>query len=138
MGVRVLFVCTANAVRSQFAESLLRSIGGDRFDAFSAGVTPGDRVHPMTTRVLERAGVRTVGSHPKPLEKFSGESFDVIVTLSDEARAACEGVAIRAGQRIHWNIEDPGTELQFIETMKQIRRRVELFVTVTEAPTEVG
>jgi len=34
---RVLFICTANAARSQMAEGLLRSKYGDRFDVFSAG-----------------------------------------------------------------------------------------------------
>jgi arsenate reductase len=140
MGVRVLFVCTANSARSQLGEALLRSIGGERFDAFSAGIKPADRVHPTTTRVLERIGVRTVGYHPKPLERFRGEAFDVVITLSEDAREACEDAPIRAAQRIHWNIEDPqagaASELQFIEAMKQIRRRLELFTTVTGAPAD--
>jgi arsenate reductase (thioredoxin) len=34
---RVLFVCTANAARSQMAEGLLRAKYGDRFEVFSAG-----------------------------------------------------------------------------------------------------
>jgi arsenate reductase len=135
MGIRVLFVCTANAARSQLAEGLLRLIGGGRFEVFSTGTDPSERVHPMTTRVLERAGVKSVGYYPKPVEKFRGEAFDVVITLSEEARQACETAPIRAGQTIHWSVADPqegaATELDFIETMKQIRRRVELFTTVT-------
>ncbi len=38
---RVLFVCTANAARSQMAEALLRAKYGDRYEVFSAA--PGRR-----------------------------------------------------------------------------------------------
>ena len=37
---RVLFICTANAARSQMAEGLLRAKYGDRFEVFSAGYAP--------------------------------------------------------------------------------------------------
>ena len=35
---RVLFVCTANAARSQMAEGLLRAKYGNRYEVFSAGI----------------------------------------------------------------------------------------------------
>jgi arsenate reductase (thioredoxin) len=34
---RVLFICTANATRSQMAEGYLRAKYGDKYEAFSAG-----------------------------------------------------------------------------------------------------
>jgi protein-tyrosine-phosphatase len=52
MPTRVLFVCAANAARSQTAEAVLRSLGGGVFEVYSAGVRPRDKVHPLTTRVL--------------------------------------------------------------------------------------
>ena len=35
--IRVLFICTANAARSQMAEGYLRAKYGDKYEAFSSG-----------------------------------------------------------------------------------------------------
>src|SRR5277367_1093951 len=135
MRTRVLFVCSANAARSQMAESLLLETAGDRFDAFSAGVRPAQRLHPLTTWALERAGVVATGYRPTPIERFRGEQFDTVITFSDDARDAVAVATLSARQFVHWNIDDPlaapVNELRFLEALKQIRRRVELFAAVS-------
>lgn len=39
----VLFICSGNSARSQFAEAILRKIGSQKFDAYSTGTTAADR-----------------------------------------------------------------------------------------------
>jgi len=52
----VLFICTANSARSVIAESLLNSMAGGRFRAFSAGSHPKGDVHPLA--IHARPGFR--------------------------------------------------------------------------------
>ena len=49
---KILFVCTSNSCRSQIAHGLLSNIAGDRFDVFSAGLSP-NKVHPMAIEVMK-------------------------------------------------------------------------------------
>jgi protein-tyrosine-phosphatase len=68
---RVLFLCTRNSDRSIFAEYFLRSMGGDRFEAYSEGeaprgeAVPADRVSVETAhRTLELPTDRKTRSSP--------------------------------------------------------------------------
>jgi protein-tyrosine-phosphatase len=59
--VRVLFLCTHNAARSQIAEALLARKGRGRFDVSSAGTEPARHLHPLTVVTLRRAGIEWEG-----------------------------------------------------------------------------
>ncbi|WP_233498227.1 arsenate reductase ArsC [Meiothermus sp. QL-1] len=69
----VLFLCSHNSARSQMAEALLRRIGGDRFDVYSAGLHPSE-IHPLTRRVLAEVGLDMERQHAKSLMTYWGES----------------------------------------------------------------
>ena len=47
--IKVLFVCVHNSARSQMAEEYLKRIGGERFEAESAGLEP-TSVNPLVDR----------------------------------------------------------------------------------------
>jgi arsenate reductase (thioredoxin) len=48
---RILFLCTHNSSRSQLAEELLRTHGGDAFEVFSAGTHP-RTVHSQAIKAM--------------------------------------------------------------------------------------
>ena len=54
--IRVLFLCTGNSARSQMAEALLRSFGGDDFEVYSAGLEPRG-LHPMTIKIMQKINI---------------------------------------------------------------------------------
>ena len=105
--LRVLFLCTGNAARSQIAEALLRQLSHGRAEVFSAGSAPRQSVHPVARELLERKyHVDTSGMRPKSIQQFLGHRFDFVITVCDRAAETCP-VFPGDPERIHWGFEDP-------------------------------
>ena len=85
---RVLFICTANAARSQMAEGLMRAKYGKRFDVFSAGTRP-SRVSARAIQVMNEIGIDISHHRSKTLDEISGMEFDLAITLCDNAHKIC-------------------------------------------------
>jgi arsenate reductase (thioredoxin) len=106
----VLFLSTGNAARSILAEALLREKGGERFTARSAGYRPLADVNPHTLALLASEGISINGLHSKSWGDFLASvhllPIDVIVTLSEEARANCPTWPLDP-VRVHWTVDDP-------------------------------
>lgn len=140
----MLFICTGNSARSIFAEALLRDLGGEMFNAFSAGTRPGTALNPFALEVLARNGHDTSVLRSKHLSEFQQPGaavMDFVVTVCDTA--AAEECPPWPGQPItaHWGLPDPvkasGTAaekaLVFARTYGALRRRIAAFV---ELPVE--
>ena len=105
--LRVLFLCTGNAARSQIAEALFRKLSRGRADVFSGGTHPRDEVHPMARAVLEEHfDVDASQLRPKPLSLFLNQEFDFVITVCDRAGENCP-VFPGDPDRIHWSFGDP-------------------------------
>ena len=107
---RVLFVCSGNAARSQFAEAILNRQAGDRFEAYSAGTKPQKRLNPQAIAVLGAHGHATDGLKPKAVSGFqraSAPAMDFVVTVCDQAAnedcPPMPGLPVTA----HWSIARP-------------------------------
>jgi ArsR family transcriptional regulator len=77
---QVLFVCVANAGRSQLAAALVRRYAGEHAVVRSAGSTPASDVHPGVRPVLAELGVGDE-VFPKPLTDDAIRAADVVVTM---------------------------------------------------------
>ena len=105
MKQRVLILCTGNSARSQMAEGLLRDIAGDRFEVASAGVAP-SFVRPEAIEAMREIGIDISQHRSKSVDEFSGQSFDYVITVCDNANQQCPMFPGKA-ERIHWSIPDP-------------------------------
>jgi arsenate reductase (thioredoxin) len=120
---RVLFLCTHNSARSQMAEGLLRTLGGDRFEAFSAG-TQATVLRPLAVRAMQEIGIDISSQRSKTLTTFLDQTFDAVITVCDEANEVCP-VFPGARRRLHWSFPDPsragGTEAQQLAVYREVR-----------------
>jgi arsenate reductase (thioredoxin) len=135
----VLFLCTGNSARSILAESILNHDGAGRFTAYSAGSFPKGEVHPMALDVLKSLGFAHDGFRSKRWDEFTAPDapqFDFIFTVCDNA--AGETCPIWPGHPMtaHWGIEDPaavegdGQREAFVQALRYLRRRIELFLAL--------
>lgn len=79
---QVLFVCVANAGRSQLAAALVNRAAGGRVIARSAGSLPASEVHPGVRPLLEEIAPDVAGTaFPKPLTDDAVRAADVVITM---------------------------------------------------------
>jgi len=90
------------------AEALLNHLGQGRFQAWSAGSHPAGYVHPDSIATLTRHGIDPGHPRSKSWDDMATQSFDLIITVCDQA--AGEACPIFSGQprKLHWSIPDPG------------------------------
>jgi len=135
---KVLFLCTGNSARSIFGEYLLKRLGGEGFDVFSAGSFPTGKVNPLAIEVLKDVyHIDAMGARSKSWEEFGDLEFDFVITVCDNARESCP---IWPGQPIiaHWGVPDPalaeGSDEEKLKQFKQaaqtLNRRIELFCSL--------
>jgi protein-tyrosine-phosphatase len=118
----VLFVCTQNSARSQYAAASWRRSTGLWAD--SAGTHPAPRIHPRATQVAVERGLDLSGCQPKGYESLA-TGFDLVVSVCDRAREAGSPLV---GPSLHWSVPDPvrvGTLKAFRAAFADIDRRID-------------
>ena len=129
---KVLFLCTANAARSQMAETLARHFHGDMLDPVSAGSRPAGWVHPLAIQAMNELGADMASARSKSADEFLDKDIDIVVTVCDSAAADCP-LWPHAKQIFHWPVEDPSygpdnlaTRFdRFRITREELRRRID-------------
>ena len=132
MKKRVLFLCTHNSARSQMAEGLLNAFYGDRYEGYSAGVTP-TKVNPYVIKSMMEIGIDISRNRSKSIEEFRGENFKYVVTVFDSAREAC--LFFPGEEIIHKSFDDPsefkGSEEEILKQVRRVRNEIKEWIKNT-------
>lgn len=122
--MRVLFVCSGNAARSQIAEALFNQRAPADFTAMSAGTQPAESVSSKAIEVMKEIGIDISSAKPKPLTAQMVREADRIITMCGED--SCEFLLDDKAKIERWGIEDPrGKDLEKVrETRDEIEREV--------------
>ena len=128
--IRILFLCTGNACRSQMAEGWARHLKGDLIEGFSAGIRP-IGVSSRAIKAMAEAEVDISTQTSNHITDFGGIDFDYVVTLCDNAKEQCPVFPGRA-QLVHRPFRDPyfaeGTEEQVMDAFRRTRDEIREFV----------
>jgi len=137
--IKVLFLCTGNACRSQMAEGWARHLKSDVIEAYSAGVWPAG-VSSRAIQVMAEEGVDISSQTSDHVDDFKTIDFDYVITLCDNAREQCP---IFSGKTrlIHRAFEDPtfvmGSTEAITAAFRRTRDLIRAFVeTLPESLTD--
>jgi arsenate reductase (thioredoxin) len=136
--IRVLFVCVHNSARSQMAEAFLSHLGGDRFEAESAGLEPTE-INPLVIEAMKEIDIDISSNRTNSVFDFfkQGRLYRYVVTVCDEASAERCPLFASHATYIHWPFENPATftgsydeRLGKIRDLRdRIKKKVEKFIT---------
>ena len=138
---RILFICTANAARSQMAEGMFRARYGDQYEVSSAGTHPSSQLSPRAVQVMQEIGIDISGHRPKHIDEFSGVSFDIVITLCDRAHEECP-ILPRAKTMIHKGFPDPhltpGDDEGILDGYRSVRNLISAWIDQNFGPGKIS
>ena len=103
--MKILFLCTGNACRSQMAEGWARALANPSAVIQSAGIKA-HGLNPRAVQVMLEAGVDISAQTSKVISARDFDGLDLVVTVCGHADEHCPVVPARV-KRIHWPLPDP-------------------------------
>jgi protein-tyrosine-phosphatase len=126
----VLFVCVANAGRSQIAEALFNRAVEGRGLARSAGSKPADEVHPVVLKALAEVDIDLAGAKPQGITPKTVEGVDVVVGMG--CGDACP--VVPGARKLDWDLPDPSG--MSVADVRMIRDEIDRLVR--QLATQMG
>ena len=136
--IKVLFLCTGNACRSQMAEGWAKALKGDAIDAYSAGVEP-HGMNPRAVRTMAEAGVDISSHRSKHVDELKDVGFDYVITVCDHAHESCPLFPGKT-KVVHVGFDDPPrlakdakTDDEALPHYRRVRDEIRAFVAALSA-----
>lgn len=121
----VLFACTLNAIRSPMAAAIMHHHFGHKVYVASAGIAAGDP-DPFVGMIMDEIGIDLKKHRPHSFEDLEDSAFDLLITLSPEAKAKADDMSRTMAIEIeNWVITDPsqtqGSREQILDSYREVR-----------------
>jgi arsenate reductase len=131
--LKLLFLCTGNACRSQMAEGWARQLLGGSMEVWSAGVIAAG-LDPRAVAVMREAGVDISGHRSKQVNELLNIPFDRVITVCDHAAEVCPIFPGKV-RLLHHGFADPpslargaATEAEAFAHYRRVRDEIRAFV----------
>ena len=99
-----MFACVHNAGRSQMARAFFNAMADPaRARAISAGMHPGDRIHPVVVDVMKEVGLDVSANRPQRLTGELAQGATILITMG----CGDECPHVPGVQRDDWPLTDP-------------------------------
>ncbi len=105
----VIFLCTANAIRSQMAEGYINA-KTSALKAYSGGVQPCGYVDKDAIAVMREIGIDISSQRSKSVDEFKGKKIDIVITVSGTAYHDCPEWLYQNAINAHWGFKDVSGE----------------------------
>ena len=102
---KVLFICVANAGKSQMAEAIARAKYATQFIALSAGTNPKTTTNALAAKSVAEIGASMDSASPKPIAPTILRTADRVVIISDAAHVELPSDA--QGSLERWLTDEP-------------------------------
>ena len=126
---KILFLCTGNSCRSQMAEGFASALG---WKSFSAGTVPELVVNPNAVKVMIEKNINIANNKPKIVDQYLEDSFDIVMTVCDNARENCPVFLGSTKKLIHHSFKDPakftGNSEATLNEFRKIRDQIEEYL----------
>ena len=117
------------------AEGWLRALKGQEIDVYSAGITS-HGLNPLAVQVMKEAGIDISNQTSKCLSELASITFDVVVTVCDNAHENCHIFSGRTTV-IHHSFDDPPrltnglSESEALPVYRRVRDEIRQFIQDT-------
>lgn len=121
----VLFACTLNAIRSPMAAAIMHHHFGHKVYVASCGIAAGDP-DPFVGMIMDEIGIDLKKHRPHSFEDLEDSAFDLLVTLSLEAKTKADDMSRTMAIEIeNWSVVDPsqtqGSREQILDAYREVR-----------------
>ncbi|QWD77223.1 arsenate reductase ArsC [Polynucleobacter sp. MWH-Svant-W18] len=107
---KVLFLCHHNSARSIMAQALASMHLSNKFEGFSAGLTPGNSLNPFAVELINELNYQGEELKSKSMDVYSAPDapkMDFVISLSDKVGGEDAPVWPGSPVTAHWDFPDP-------------------------------